>query len=153
MGGLPTTVVADVFHRAWTCAALLHRAFLRPWLQQLHARRRHPAGFAGNLEQPGLSGFPLQPGIRCSPGALSELRNAMEPLSLVIPTFNEAEVIGSVIHEVLAAYRLDIIVADGGSTDWAQRIARAAGKRVIDAGIATAAPDRRRCDVQGEVPA
>jgi glycosyltransferase involved in cell wall biosynthesis len=41
----------------------------------------------------------------------------MEPLSLVIPTFNDAEVIGSVIHEVLAEYRLDIIiVADGGST-------------------------------------
>ena len=58
----------------------------------------------------------------------------MEPLSLVIPTFNEADTIAAVIHEIPAAYRLDIIVADGGSTDGTQRIARAAGARVIDAG-------------------
>jgi glycosyltransferase involved in cell wall biosynthesis len=51
----------------------------------------------------------------------------MEPLSLVIPTFNEAEAIASVIHEIPAAYRLSIFVADGGSTDGAQRVARVAG--------------------------
>jgi glycosyltransferase involved in cell wall biosynthesis len=38
----------------------------------------------------------------------------MEPVTLVIPTFNEAETIGAAIG---AAYRLNIIVADGGSTD------------------------------------
>jgi glycosyltransferase involved in cell wall biosynthesis len=58
----------------------------------------------------------------------------MEPLSIVIPTFNEADSIGSVIREIPAAYRLDIIVADGGSTDATQAIARAAGARVIDVG-------------------
>ena len=58
----------------------------------------------------------------------------MEPLSLVIPTFNEAETISAVVREIPAAYRLDIIVADGGSTDGTQAIARAAGARVIDAG-------------------
>ncbi len=58
----------------------------------------------------------------------------MEPLTLVIPTFNEAETIGGVIREIPAAYRLDIIVADGGSTDGTQTRARAAGARVIDAG-------------------
>jgi glycosyltransferase involved in cell wall biosynthesis len=58
----------------------------------------------------------------------------MEPLSLVIPTFSEAETIGAVIHEIPAAYCYDIIVADGGSTDGTQRIARAAGTRVIDVG-------------------
>ena len=58
----------------------------------------------------------------------------MEPLSLVIPTFNEAETIGAVIREIPAAYRLDIIVADGGSTDGTQTIAHAAGARVIDVG-------------------
>ena len=50
----------------------------------------------------------------------------MEPLTLVIPTFNEAETIGGVIREIPVAYRLDIIVADGGSTDGTQTIARAA---------------------------
>jgi glycosyltransferase involved in cell wall biosynthesis len=58
----------------------------------------------------------------------------MEPLTLVIPTFNEAETIGGVIQEIPAAYRLDIVVADGGSTDGTQAIAQAAGARVIDAG-------------------
>jgi glycosyltransferase involved in cell wall biosynthesis len=58
----------------------------------------------------------------------------MEPLSLVIPTFNEGETIGSVIREIPEAYRADIIVADGGSTDGTQAIARTAGARVIDAG-------------------
>jgi len=58
----------------------------------------------------------------------------MEPLTLVIPTFNEAETIGGVIREIPVAYRLDIIVADGGSTDGTQAVAQAAGARVIDAG-------------------
>jgi glycosyltransferase involved in cell wall biosynthesis len=58
----------------------------------------------------------------------------MESLTLVIPTFNEVETIDNVILEVPAAYRFDIIVADGGSTDGTQAVARAAGARVIDAG-------------------
>ena len=57
----------------------------------------------------------------------------MEPLTLVIPTFNEAETIGGVIREIPVAYRLDIIVADVGSTDGTQAVAQAAGARVIDA--------------------
>jgi glycosyltransferase involved in cell wall biosynthesis len=51
------------------------------------------------------------------------LRDATEPLTHVIPTFNESETIGAVIREVPAPYRLDIIVADGGSTDGTRRIA------------------------------
>ena len=58
----------------------------------------------------------------------------MEPLTLVIPAFNEAETIGGVIREIPVAYRLDIIVADVGSTDGTQAVAQAAGARVIDAG-------------------
>jgi glycosyltransferase involved in cell wall biosynthesis len=58
----------------------------------------------------------------------------MEPLTLVIPTFNEAETIGGVIREIPVAYRLDIIVADVGSTHGTQAVAQAAGARVIDAG-------------------
>lgn len=58
----------------------------------------------------------------------------MEPLSLVIPTFNEAGTIAAVIGEIPPPFRGDIIVADGGSTDGTQAIAQAAGARVLDAG-------------------
>ncbi|GAB0117827.1 glycosyltransferase family 2 protein [Acidisoma sp. 7E03] len=58
----------------------------------------------------------------------------MEPLSLVIPTFNEAGTIADVIREIPAAFARDVIVADGGSTDGTQAAAGAAGARVIDAG-------------------
>ena len=86
------------------------------------------------MEQSRLSGLSDQPPVRCPAGAVPELWDAMEPLTLVIPTFNEAETIGGVIREVPVAYRLDIIVADGGSTDGTQAVAQAAGARVIDAG-------------------
>ncbi|MCB8878303.1 glycosyltransferase family 2 protein [Acidisoma silvae] len=58
----------------------------------------------------------------------------MEPVTLVIPTYNEAESIGAVVREIPAEYRGDIIVADGGSRDGTQQIAAAAGARVLDAG-------------------
>lgn len=77
----------------------------------------------------------------------------MEPVSLIIPTLNEAEAIGRVIGEIPAAYAGDIIVADSGSTDGTQDIAREAGARVIDggrgygracaAGVAAASPSSR----------
>ena len=41
----------------------------------------------------------------------------MEKTLVVTPTFNEADTIAAVIREIPAAYRLDIIVADSGSTD------------------------------------
>ncbi len=55
-------------------------------------------------------------------------------VSVVIPTFNEAAAIGSVIAEIPADLAREIIVADGGSTDGTQAIARAAGAVVVDAG-------------------
>jgi len=58
----------------------------------------------------------------------------MEPLTLVIPTFNETKTISAVIREIPTPYRLDIVVADGGSTDGTQAAARSAGARVIQAG-------------------
>ena len=58
----------------------------------------------------------------------------MHPVSVVIPTLNEAAAIGAVIREIPAAYATDVIVADSGSTDGTQDVARAAGARVIDAG-------------------
>jgi glycosyltransferase involved in cell wall biosynthesis len=58
----------------------------------------------------------------------------MEPVAIVIPTLNEASAIGAVIREIPKIFSADIIVADSGSTDGTQSIAREAGARVIDAG-------------------
>jgi glycosyltransferase involved in cell wall biosynthesis len=55
-------------------------------------------------------------------------------VSVVIPTFNEAEAIAGVIGELPGDIARQVIVADGGSTDGTQDIARAAGAVVLDAG-------------------
>ena len=55
-------------------------------------------------------------------------------VSVVIPTFNEADAIGGVIREIPRDIAREVIVADGGSTDGTQAIARAAGAVVLDAG-------------------
>ena len=48
---VPPAVVADVFHRAWPGAALLHRAVLGPRLRELHAGQRLAAGPGRDLER------------------------------------------------------------------------------------------------------
>jgi glycosyltransferase involved in cell wall biosynthesis len=58
----------------------------------------------------------------------------MESVSVVIPTFNEAASIGRLIAEIPRPLAREIIVADGGSRDGTQDIARDAGARVVDAG-------------------
>jgi glycosyltransferase involved in cell wall biosynthesis len=55
-------------------------------------------------------------------------------VSVVIPTYNEAEAIAGVIAEMPRDIAHEIIVADGGSTDGTQAVAHAAGAKVIDAG-------------------
>jgi glycosyltransferase involved in cell wall biosynthesis len=55
-------------------------------------------------------------------------------VSVIIPTFNEASAIGTVIRELPQALVREIIIADGGSTDGTQAIARDAGAVVLDAG-------------------
>jgi glycosyltransferase involved in cell wall biosynthesis len=58
----------------------------------------------------------------------------MEPVAVVIPTFNEVEAIGTVVRELPRDLVREVIVADGGSTDGTQAAARAAGARVLEAG-------------------
>jgi glycosyltransferase involved in cell wall biosynthesis len=55
-------------------------------------------------------------------------------VAVVIPTFNEAESIGTVVMTLPRDVASRIIVADGGSTDGTPDIARRAGADVIDAG-------------------
>jgi glycosyltransferase involved in cell wall biosynthesis len=55
-------------------------------------------------------------------------------VTVVIPTFNEAESIASVVVELPRAVIDRVIVADGGSTDGTQERARDAGAEVIAVG-------------------
>ena len=55
-------------------------------------------------------------------------------VSVVIPVFNEAQAIAGVIGELPRDIAREVIVADGGSTDGTQHIARAAGAVVLDVG-------------------
>jgi glycosyltransferase involved in cell wall biosynthesis len=73
-------------------------------------------------------------------------------VSVVIPTFNEAEAIAGVIAEIPRDIAREVIIADGGSTDGTQDIARRAGARVVDAGrgygrACQAGADAAECDV------
>jgi glycosyltransferase involved in cell wall biosynthesis len=58
----------------------------------------------------------------------------MEPVTVVIPVWNEASAIGAVIRELPRDLVGEVIVSDGGSTDGTQAIAQAAGARVLEAG-------------------
>ena len=63
---VPPAVDRHVHHRQRPRVALLHRAVLAARLRELHARRRHPADLAGNLDRPGLSRFPRARSCRTS---------------------------------------------------------------------------------------
>jgi glycosyltransferase involved in cell wall biosynthesis len=56
----------------------------------------------------------------------------MPGVAVIIPTLNEADAIGKVIAELPRSMLREIIVADSGSTDGTQAVARAAGARVLE---------------------
>lgn len=73
-------------------------------------------------------------------------------VTVIIPTFNEAAAIAGVVREIPRDIAREMIVADGGSTDGTQEIARLAGARVIDAGrgygrACQAGAEAAQCDV------
>ncbi len=78
---VPAAVVGDVFHRQRTRAAVLHRAVLAARLRELHARRRHPADAARDLERAGLFIVPRSAVVRPAAGGLRQLRPALESCS------------------------------------------------------------------------
>ena len=56
-----------------------------------------------------------------------------ERLSIVIPTYNEADNIQRLVRYLLESNpSLEVIVSDGGSADGTQQLARAAGAKVIE---------------------
>jgi len=52
-------------------------------------------------------------------------------IAVVIPALNEADAIAGALDSVEGAYNVDVIVADGGSTDGTADVARARGAAVI----------------------
>jgi glycosyltransferase involved in cell wall biosynthesis len=73
-------------------------------------------------------------------------------VSVVIPTYNEAEAIAGVIAEIPRNIAHELIIADGGSNDGTRDIARASGATVINAGrgygrACQAGAEAAACDV------
>ena len=74
------------------------------------------------------------------PSRSSDTQVAPPEVSIVIPCFNEAETLGTVIRKANLAIALhhlhaEIIVADNGSTDGSQEIVRSLGATVLDVEI------------------
>jgi len=87
-----------------------------------------------------------------APGPATTAHDDSPGVSVVIPTFNEADTIAAVIGELPGDMAREVIVADGGSTDGTQDIARRAGARVVDAGrgygrACRAGAEAAACDV------
>ena len=61
---LPAALVADVFHRQWPGAAVLHCAVFAARLRQLHVGRCDAANLAGHLERVSVSGISQGSAVR-----------------------------------------------------------------------------------------
>jgi glycosyltransferase involved in cell wall biosynthesis len=67
----------------------------------------------------------------------SEISDATLDVSIVLPCLNEAETLESCVRQACAAIESsglsgEVVVADNGSTDGSQALARGAGARVVD---------------------
>ena len=57
----------------------------------------------------------------------------LQRISVIIPTFNEADEIGRAVASALQSRRVEVLVVDGASTDGTLEIARRAGVRILQA--------------------
>jgi len=73
----------------------------------------------------------LAPPPPCPPLPAAEALDGESLLSIVIPTFNEADTIDEVVRSALRDAHVEVIISDGGSRDGTQERARAAGARVL----------------------
>ena len=78
-----------------------------------------------------LCGALAPPPPPCPPLPAAESLDGESLLSVVIPTFNEADTIDEVVRSALRDARVEVIIADGGSRDGTQEQARAAGGMVL----------------------
>jgi rSAM/selenodomain-associated transferase 2 len=62
-----------------------------------------------------------------------------EPISIIIPALNEAEVIEKAIASALCGLNIEVIVVDGGSTDDTRLLAKGMGVKVIESPAGRAA--------------
>ncbi len=134
---VPPALERHVRHRQRPGAAVLHRAVLAARLRELHPRRRHAGHPAGDLERPGLCGFPGGPAVRHAAAGLRQLRAALEPVTAsafvtaIVPCLDEAAAIGAVVAGLLANGADAVLVVDGGSRDATRERAAASGAHVI----------------------
>lgn len=78
----------------------------------------------------------------------AELVDGKSLVSVVIPTYNEGDGVSEAVRAALRDAHVEVIVADGGSTDGTPERARAAGATVIDA-----PPGRASCQNAGAAAA
>src|SRR6186713_3155108 len=71
--------------------------------------------------------LPGRSSVACTPMTAAD---GLMPLTVIIPTLDEVQVIGERVREL--AWAAEVIVADGGSSDGTVEAARAAGARVLE---------------------
>ena len=118
----------------------LHPALFRgvPWgSEEVLSRTRQSIAAMGlkSLELPVLSDVDRPEDLKplCNDPRFADALEEWPRLSVVVPTLNEERCIGAALAAVRTARNVEILVADGGSTDGTRDIARAAGAAVLDA--------------------
>jgi rSAM/selenodomain-associated transferase 2/rSAM/selenodomain-associated transferase 1 len=76
-----------------------------------------------------LPGKPSTTGEKSSPARPHPLGI---PISVIVPTLNEAATIRSTLERILGLERVEVIVADGGSSDGTAELARSLGAAVVE---------------------
>ena len=95
----------------------------------------------------------LDPGAVCI-HAVARSRNGMTPadVSVIIPTLNEEQRVGTAIDSAFACGATQVIVADGGSVDATVSVSRQAGARVCESAPGRGIQLRRGAEhAEGEI--
>jgi rSAM/selenodomain-associated transferase 2 len=77
-------------------------------------------------------GLLLWEGFRSFPSPTSQFFESVSGISVIIPSLNESHNIGRCLESVKNHASIEMVVADGGSTDGTPEIARSLGARVVE---------------------